>query len=883
VVSGSLPDGLGLEPATGRLQGTPAEADTFPIVVAARDSIGCTGTGSWVLAIFATPPVSSVAADATGLMISNGLPCVGVPVKYTRGESTPVGSVHVTFQLEPARLALCTPGTPAASVHPGPWLDGHSSASFSVTDAGDKSYDVDLSLIGEPCGIEEGGTLFTLDLAAAGPDGSGTISVTAVQVRECSGALVPVAPGPPASLTINRQPLTLQPAAVPGGSLGTPYAAQLTTDAGTAPFTWTVDSGTLPAGLALDAGSGAIGGTPAATGTSFIDVSAVDVNGRTGTRSYSISIFASPPTSLVNPVTTGRCITPAQPVATVPFHYARTDSAPARAVSVTFQVDTSKIALGTPADPPASIHAGTWFSGNPGVLFALDHGGGSYTVDVAIVGPQCGITGGGELFTVDLAAVAGEGNAEIRVLAVRARDCLDAAVPVAAGPPSWLTIHAAGPPAIVDLAAEAMIVTGGSDSTTRIRVDWSPSPGGRVDLYRAARGTYPLYADASPPPDSSLAPGGPWVHVATDPAPGFEDLPPARGVWDYVALTTDSCGVSAISNTTRGTLDYLLGDVSNGIVAGTGDNSVGTADISLLGACYGRAGAPAVDPVGYLDVGPTLSGMPDSPPLPDHRIDLEDLFIFSVNYGTSAGSPAPQRPARAARMARAARAASPLLMGPDRFAVVGPSSVDAGAEVTASLRLTAGGRMHAFSVQLAWDATVVEPIGVEPAGFIEAQGGVVLTPQPGTVDAALLGAGGDGITGEGEVARVRFRALRAGLPGIGLFAVDGRDAANQPILPTTSVPPATSRTLLLAPTPNPARGTATLAYALDRAGAVTLAVYDVQGRCVRTLVNAVQEAGAYQVRWNGRDDGGRALAAGVYHLSLDAGGRRMVRTLVLIR
>jgi hypothetical protein len=151
------------------------------------------------------------------------------------------------------------------------------------------------------------------------------------------------------------------------------------------------------------------------------------------------------------------------------------------------------------------------------------------------------------------------------------------------------------------------------------------------------------------------------------------------------------------------------------------------------------------------------------------------------------------------------------------------------------------------------------------------------------VDAALLGAGGDGITGEGEVARVRFRALRAGLPGIGLFAVDGRDAANQPILPTTSVPPATSRTLLLAPTPNPARGTATLAYALDRAGAVTLAVYDVQGRCVRTLVNAVQEAGAYQVRWNGRDDGGRALAAGVYHLSLDAGGRRMVRTLVLIR
>ena len=882
VASGALPAGLVLEPATGRLHGTPTVADTFPIVVAATDSIECTETRAYMLTIFATAPVSSVAADAAGLMISNGLPCVAVPVEYTRGESTPVRGVRVTFALETARLALCTPATPAASIHPGSWLDGHVNTSLSVTDGGDGSYVVDLGLVGEPCGIDSGGTLFSIDLAAAGPDGSGTITVTAVQVRDCSGALVPVAPGPPASLAINRQPLALRPTVLPGGSLGDPYAVVLATDSGTAPITWTVISGAPPVGLALDAGSGTLTGTPGAVGTSFFGVLAVDVNGRTGTRSYSIPIFAAPPASRVTAATADLCIKPVTPQVAVPFVYERVDSAAARGMSATFQIDTSKIALATPANPRASVHEGSWFSGYPTVLFVTDNGGGSYTVDAAVLGGPCELTAGGELFTVDFAPVAGDGDAEITVLAVRVRDCLNAALPVAAGPAALLTVDRAGPPALAGLAAQPTIVTGSSDSTTQILLDWSAGTSERVDLYRAPRGTYPLYADASSPPDSSLVPGGPWVHVATNPAPGFVDQPPARGVWVYVAVTTDACSLTAVSNLTPGTLDYLLGDVTDGITAGAGNNNVWTEDISLLGAHYGITGPAAVNPVGYLDVGPTLSGMPDSRPLPDHQIDFEDLFIFAANYGAAAGSPAPTRPARAAG---AARATAPLLAAAERFTVVGPQQVEAGTEVTASLGLSAGGRMQAFSARLAWDATVVEPVGFEPSGFIEAQGGIVLSPRPGTVDAALLGLGASGISGEGEVARVRFRALRSGLSGIGLGSVDGRDAANRPVpmFQTTDVGSASGQTVFLAPTPNPARGRATVSYVLARAGAVALGVYEVGGRRVRTLVSAVQEPGAYRMVWDGRDDGGRTAAAGVYYLSLDADGRRMTRALVLLR
>ena len=42
---------------------------------------------------------------------------------------------------------------------------------------------------------------------------------------------------------------------------------------------------------------------------------------------------------------------------------------------------------------------------------------------------------------------------------------------------------------------------------------------------------------------------------------------------------------------TTGTLDYHLGDVTDGFVIGPGDNQVTTADISLLGAHYGDSGA----------------------------------------------------------------------------------------------------------------------------------------------------------------------------------------------------------------------------------------------------------------------------------------------------
>ncbi|MBZ0268129.1 lamin tail domain-containing protein, partial [bacterium] len=65
--------------------------------------------------------------------------------------------------------------------------------------------------------------------------------------------------------------------------------------------------------------------------------------------------------------------------------------------------------------------------------------------------------------------------------------------------------------------------------------------------------------------------------------------------------------------------------------------------------------------------------------------------------------------------------------------------------------------------------------------------------------------------------------------------------------------------------PNPFTTSATrITYAVPRASDVSLHVFDVQGRLVRTLVSGPVEAGAHTVMWNGRNDQEREVSAGVY-------------------
>jgi hypothetical protein len=81
--------------------------------------------------------------------------------------------------------------------------------------------------------------------------------------------------------------------------------------------------------------------------------------------------------------------------------------------------------------------------------------------------------------------------------------------------------------------------------------------------------------------------------------------------------------------------------------------------------------------------------------------------------------------------------------------------------------------------------------------------------------------------------------------------------------------------------PNPFNPSTTLRFELPKDGCVTLKIYDLSGRLVKVLLSGNQTAGAHTAVWDGTDDAGHKVAAGVYFYRLeftDANGTRQVLT-----
>jgi len=94
-------------------------------------------------------------------------------------------------------------------------------------------------------------------------------------------------------------------------------------------------------------------------------------------------------------------------------------------------------------------------------------------------------------------------------------------------------------------------------------------------------------------------------------------------------------------------------------------------------------------------------------------------------------------------------------------------------------------------------------------------------------------------------------------------------------------PPA--RTALTGVYPNPFNPQARIAFDLAAEGIVEIAVYDLSGARVRTLLRDARPAGRHEAVWDGRDDDGRPRASGVYMVRLTSGGARMLRKMTLVR
>ena len=83
--------------------------------------------------------------------------------------------------------------------------------------------------------------------------------------------------------------------------------------------------------------------------------------------------------------------------------------------------------------------------------------------------------------------------------------------------------------------------------------------------------------------------------------------------------------------------------------------------------------------------------------------------------------------------------------------------------------------------------------------------------------------------------------------------------------------------------PNPFNPETIIEYRVPKSGRAVLAIYNVLGKKVRTLVNTDQQAGVYQVHWDGKDNQGQSLATGVYFYQLKGENVLITKKMTLIK
>ncbi len=144
---------------------------------------------------------------------------------------------------------------------------------------------------------------------------------------------------------------------------------------------------------------------------------------------------------------TGTFICPTNACVTIPVNLTRVYTNGVLAFSVSFQLSPNlSLCSGT-----SSITEGTFLNSTGSTLFnVVDNGGGSYTVDCAVVGTGCGpMTSNGNLFNIAVTSSAPGGSGTITLSTVKMRDCANAPLAVSAGAPATVPIDNQAPVVVV--------------------------------------------------------------------------------------------------------------------------------------------------------------------------------------------------------------------------------------------------------------------------------------------------------------------------------------------------------------------------------------------------------------------------------------------------
>ena len=83
--------------------------------------------------------------------------------------------------------------------------------------------------------------------------------------------------------------------------------------------------------------------------------------------------------------------------------------------------------------------------------------------------------------------------------------------------------------------------------------------------------------------------------------------------------------------------------------------------------------------------------------------------------------------------------------------------------------------------------------------------------------------------------------------------------------------------------PNPFNPSTTITYNLPEEGKVTIKIYDIIGREIKTLADEVQSGGMHSVVWEGTNISGNEVASGLYFYNIRVGGTSITKKMILLK
>jgi hypothetical protein len=231
ILSGTVPSGLTMNGSTGVLSGLPTgAAGSYTFTVKVVDAGNCSTQASYTLPVLCQPLVIQ----------PSSLPVASVGFSYAQTLSTQRGQAPIAWRVSSGALP----------------------AGLNLTPAG--------VITGTPTSL--GSASFTVEAADA---------TACVESRSYT-------------INVNCPTIVIDPATLPDGYINASYSRTLSASGGSAPYTWSVVSGTLPSWLTLNASTGELSGvgpaTPHATMTFTVQVAGQF--GCVATQTYSVALRA---------------------------------------------------------------------------------------------------------------------------------------------------------------------------------------------------------------------------------------------------------------------------------------------------------------------------------------------------------------------------------------------------------------------------------------------------------------------------------------------------------------------------------------------------------------------------------------------------------------